>query len=402
MKFLQKTALTPLAVICATGCFLSVQAAPLITISDNLNLYATGTATGAYNSNILSSSGGPGKKSDYVMTLSPGVELDYGRNTDTTLNIRYREDFLRYLQNSGLNNDLSNVFVTASRKQGAADIDANFSYVQAYTNTPTFIVPGVPVTTIIRSDVYSTGFKADYTISPKFYTDVGLQYTQTDYLYGAGAPYQNSNNYHVPANFYYDYSEKIDVGVAYYFDYTDPNNSRAPATSGVVRYDNFGGLSLRMKQWEKLTGTINLGVDDNHVTNSTGLTASDSLNLAYGVKLQYDYSEKLSFFLNGQRNFQTGAAGQNIQVTSATLSGHYAYSDNVSFDFTPFGYSYSQYMQTTPQRDDSAYNLGFAANWTPTSYLSLTAGYTYFMNSSNTFGATYNINLVTISGTVRY
>ena len=124
----------------------------------------------------------------------------------------------------------------------------------------------------------------NYTISPKFYTDVGLEYTQIDYLYTAGAPYQNSSYYHVPANFYYDYSEKLDIGVAYYFDYTDPNNSRGPVTPGVVRYDNFGGLSLRMKQWEKLTGTINVGVDDNHVTNNTGITATDSLNLAYGIK----------------------------------------------------------------------------------------------------------------------
>ena len=400
MKHSLKTALTPLVLICATGCFLSVQAAPLVTISDNLNLYATGTITGQYNSNILSSAGGPGKKDDFVLTMIPGVELDYGRNTDTTVTVVYQEDFLRYLQNSALNNDLSNVFVTAERQQGSADISTNFSYQQNYTNTPTFIVVGVPITTIIRSDQYATGFKVNYTISPKFYTDVGLEYTQIDYLYTAGAPYQNSSYYHVPANFYYDYSEKLDIGVAYYFDYTDPNNSRAPVTPGVVRYDNFGGLTMRIKQWEKLTGTINAGVDDNHVTANTGVAAGDHLNLAYGVKLQYDYSPKLSFFLNGQRNFQTGAAGQNIQVTSATISAHYQYSDNISFDLTPIGYSHSQYYGT-PRADD-AYNASFAANWTPTSYLQLTAGYTYFMNDSNAPNATYNINLVSISGTVRY
>jgi len=400
MKHSLKTALAPLAFLCATSCMTSVQAAPLVTISDNLNLYVTGAATGQYNSNILSASGGPAKKDDYILTLSAGVELDYGRNTDTTLNIKFREDFLRYLQNSGLNNDLSNVFVTASRKQGAADINANFSYVQLYTNTPTFILPGVPITTIIRSDQIATGFKVNYTISPKFYTDVGFEYTQLDYLYTAGAPYQNTNNYHAPANFYYDYSEKLDIGVAYYFDYTDPNNSRAPVTPGVVRYDNFGGLSLRIKQWEKITGSINVGVDVNHVTSNGGVAATNNIIMAYGVKLQYDYSPKLSFFLNGQRNFQTGAAGQNIEVTTATLSGHYAYSDFVSFDFTPIGYSYSDYV-TTPRRDN-AINAGFAANWTPTSYLELTAGYTYFMNSSNQAGATYNINLVTVSGTIRY
>ena len=400
MKHLFKTALAPLSFLCAAGCFTSVQAAPLITISDNTNIYATGAVTGQYNSNVLSSPGGSGKKDDYILTLSPGVEFEYGKNTDTTFDVKYREDFLRYLQNSGLNNDLSNVFVTASRKQGSAALDANFSYQQLYTNTPTFILPGVPITTIIRSDQVATGFKAYYTISPKFYTDIAFEYTHLDYLYTAGAPYQNTNNYHVPANFYYDYSEKLDLGVAYYFDYTDPNNSRAPVTPGVVRYDNFGGLSMKIKQWEKVTGSLNVGVDDNHVTSNAGVGAQDHINLAYGMNLQYDYSEKLAFFLNGQRNFQTGAAGQNIQVTSATLSGHYAYSDNVSFDFTPIGFTHSQYYGT-PRADD-AYNAGFAANWTPTGYLQLTAGYTYFMNDSNVAGATYNINLVSISANVRY
>jgi hypothetical protein len=374
-------------------------------------MYATGTVTGQYNSNVLSSSGA-GKTHDYLLTLTPGLELDYGRNTDTTVNVKFQEDFLFYERHPSLNNDLANVFVTASRKQGSAEIDTNLSFQQNYTNTPTFILVGVPINTIIKSDEYVGGFKASYTISPKFYTDVGLQYTQIDYLGTAGAPYQNSNNYHVPANFYYDYSEKVDVGVAYYFDYTDPSNSRnrvlpppaAAPNAGVVRYDNFGGLSLRLKQWDKITGTVNVGVDDNHVTNNNvfgaNVTASDSLNLAYGVKLQYDYSEKLSFFLNGQRNFETGAAGQNIQVTSATLSGHYEYSNNVSFDLTPIGYAYSQYFQT-PRRD-TAINSGFDANWAPTSYLTLTAGYTFFNNNSNQAGATYSINLVTISGTVRY
>jgi hypothetical protein len=413
MKNLLKIALSSLTIFGATGWLSSAHAAPLITISDNLDLYLKGAVIGQYNSNILSSAGGPGKESDQILTLAPGVELDYGRNTDTTLNVTFVEDFLLYQHHTALNQDLANVNVTASRVQGPFTINANFSYIQNYTNTPTFIIPGVPITTIIRSDDTNAGTKMTYQISEKFYADLGFEYSMVQYQGAAGAPYNNSQTYYLPANFYYSYSEKLDIGVAYYFNYTQPQNSYAwsvaapptppPASFGVTRYDNFGGLSMRIKQWEKITGSINVGVDQNHIDAIPGAVvtpAATHYNGAYGVKLQYDYSPKLSFYLNGLRNFQTGAQGQNIQVTTAALAGHYAYSDFVSADATFIGWSHSQYYGTP--RVDTAYNAGFAINWTPTTYLVLSAGYSYFMNSSNAIGATYNINLVSISATVRY
>jgi hypothetical protein len=406
MKHLLKTAITPLALFFAAGWGTNAGAAPLLTITDNLNLYLTGTVEGQFNSNVLSSAfTAPGtSKSDYVLTVTPGLELDYGRNTATTVSVKFQENLLWYLHNTALNNQLANVYVTGSHVQGSLTVDANFSFVQNYTNTPSTIVPGVPVATILESYVYNAGTKLAYEISPKFDTDLGFQFTQTDYQGQVGKAYQNDTNYYVPANFYYSYSPKLDLGLAYYLNYSDPSNSVKPATQGIMRYDNFVGASARVKQWEKLTGSVNLGVDLNHVSASDGAGVSvaptNQTSFAYGLKLQYDYSPKLSAFLNGQRNFQTGAQGQNIQVTSMALSGHYAYSSFVSFDATALGWSYSQYIGSS--RADTSYNSGFSVNWTPTSYLTLSTGYSYFLNTSNTAGATYNINLISVSAAIRY
>jgi len=408
MKHLLKTAITPLALFFAAGWGTNAGAAPLLTITDNLNLYLTGSVEGQYNSNVLSAPApATGQsKSDYILTVTPGLELDYGRNTATTVSVKFQENLLWYLHNTSLDNHLANFYLTGSHVQGSLTVDANFSFVQNYTNTPSTIVPGVAVSTILESYVYNAGTKLHYEISPKFDSDLGFQFTQTDYQGQVGKAYQNDTNYYVPANFYYSYSPKLDLGLAYYLNYSDPSNSSAPVSQGVMRYDNFVGATARIKQWEKLTGSVNLGVDLNHVSASDGVgvtvAPTNQTSLAYGVKLQYDYSPKLSAFLNGQRNFQTGAQGQNIQVTSMALSGHYAYSDFVSFDATALGWSYSQYIGTP--RADTSYNSGVAVNWTPTSYLTLTAGYSYFINQSNVpfNAASYNINLISISAAVRY
>jgi hypothetical protein len=399
MKHLLKSVIATLAVMASVGSLTNVQGAPLLTITDNLDLYVTGQAQAQYNSNVLSAgyvqTAQGSSKDDYVFTLAPGLELDYGRNTDTTITFSYVEDFLWYRTNKALNNNLANVFLNADHVQGAWDLKANLSWQQLYTNTPS---------TIVKSNVSSAGGKIGYTISPKFNTDLGFQYTGTRYTGALASAYQNLQTYYVPANFYYVYSDKFDIGAIYYLNYQTPQNSNT--TAGVTRYDNFIGGTVRIKQWEKLTGSVNLGVDFNHLDQtplygtSLPAPAENHTNLGYGVKLQYDFSPKLSLFLNGQRNFQTGALGQNIQVTSMNFSGHYAFSDFVSLDTTFVGWSLSQYYGTP--RTDNAYNFGFQANWTPTTYLVLSAGYTYFLNDSNTAGNTYNINLVTISANVRY
>jgi hypothetical protein len=338
------------------------------------------------------------------------LELDYGQNTDTSLTLSYMEDFMRYSQNPTLNDDLSHVYLDAAVTRGAAIMSAHLAYDQNYTNNPTFITPTTPVDTIIRSDTETADGKLDYNFSEKFYAGGDMNFLQTEYQGGSGAVYQNSDSYTVPLHAYYSYSPKLDIGVVYSFNYTQQQTAFRPqppvtGSFGRNRYTNDGGLSVKIKQWEKVTGTVDVGITSNHVDSAPGTSAVNNTAFYYDMKLQYDLSQKLSFYLNGANNYFTGAAGQNIEETSANFTGHYAYSDFVYFDANFIGYTYSQYLGPTTVgggRRDNTYTSGFSANWTPTSYLLLTAAYSYFMNSSNTAGATYNINLISVSGSIRY
>ncbi len=410
MKPSLKSPILLAALLAASAGVPTASAAPLVSIGDNLDIFFKGTATGQYNSNILSSPGGPNKKDDYIVTVSPGFEVNYGKDSTTNVNLTYREDFIRYIQNDSLNDNLSNIYLTASREQGDFIFTVKLSYVQAYTNTQSAITP--TLSTILRSDVENADGKVHYDISPKFYTDVAIDFTQTEYQGGSGTPYQNVSVYTFPFNLYYIYSPSFDFGVSYTYTQTEPENSKAflpppnattPVAFGRRRYNNYGGLSAHIKSWEKITGTVTVGITNNKIDGAPGAPSGDDTTVGFNGKLQYDFSPKLAFFLNTNRGFSAGAQGQNIESTSASLSAHYIYSEFISLDATPMSYTYSEYLGAgSGGRRDNTYNPSFSINWSPTTYLQLSAGYSYYMNSSNAFGSTYNINLVTISASLRY
>jgi len=406
MKHPSLRVFTLATLLAATSLAPRASAAPLVSVGDNLDIFFKGAVTGQYNSNILSAAGGPNKKDDYVVTLSPGLEVNYGKNSTTSVNLSYREDFVRYMQNDSLNDNLANVYLTATREQGDFVLTAKGSYVQAYTNTPSAIIP--TLNTILRSDVEDGNFKVLYNISPKFFTDVTFDYTQTEYQGSTGNAYQNVQQYTLPANIYYVYSPNFDFGLSYTYTQTEPQNAKnpvipTPLSVGRTRYNNYGGVSARIKSWEKITGSVSVGVTNNQIDAAVGAPAGDDTSLGFNAKLQYDFSPKLGFFLNANRGFTTGAQGQNIESTNAGLSAHYAYSEFVSFDAVFMNYTHSEYLGNFGGgRADNTYNPSFNVNWSPTSYLQLSAGYSYYMNSSNATGATYNINLVTVSATLRY
>jgi hypothetical protein len=248
-----------------------------------------------------------------------------------------------------------------------------------------------------------------YNLSEKFQAGLGFDYTNTQYVGSTAPNYQNTDNYVVSADTYYVYSPEISVGLNYAFTESDPQSS-VGAGPGRDREDNYGGVSAKFSQFQKITGTIGVGVTSNHIDAAPGLPAIDTTTIGYNAGLAYAYSDKFTASLAGNRSFSTGAQGQNVEGTSIGLTGHYAYSDVISADANFLTFSYSQYLQQQVAlsngglgiRDDDNYTTGITLNWQATQYLKLSVAYAYLMNSSNAVGATYNINIVSISANVKY
>lgn len=402
MKF-QSISLLTAGLLLASAAFTShLSATPLPAPLEGIDFSAHGGVKESYNSNVLSSAGNVGgvhtKFDDFISTFDPGLTLSYGGIADTKLTFNFTETFLRYLEHPSLNEELSNLGFTVTRTQGQFDLKAGVSYVQNYSNTPSS-TPGA--TSILRSDVLDASANATWNYSDKFNFSTGFDYSNTHYLYSQGATSQDTDTYTVPLSGYYVYTDELSFGLGYSYSQTDAHNTRAtPITVGRSRYTNTFSLNTKLTKWNKLTGTANVGVGMNHINAGGGASAQDTTSINYGVDLTYDYSEKLALTLNGSRNFSTGSAGQNIQSTSGGIGAIYKYSDNISLHANLITYTYSQYLQQN--RHDDTKTSGLSIDWSPYSYLTLTAAYSYFMNSSDSAGSTYNINIASVSASVSY
>jgi hypothetical protein len=409
MKLLSKSMLTAAALLAVIGQFTIASAIPL---PEPLNDYGVdltlmGGVSETYNSNVLSAPGGPNKYDDFITTFTPGLQLEWGKNALTDVTFNYTETFTRYDKHPTLNDDLSNLGLVVVRQQGAFTLTGNVGFVQNATNTPSAIGGTTNPSGIIRSDVISAGSGVHYNMSDKFNFDAGFSWARTDYLYALGQAYQNSDSYTIPLTAYYVYTPEVSVGLGYTYNQTDQKNSSNPYTVGRERDSNTFSVNTILTKWAKLTGTASAGVTINSIQAVTAPPSQISPALttttgSYSLGLQYDYTDKIAFTLNGTRNFTVGVSGQNIENTGAGLGLIYNYSSQISITATLINFNYSQYLQSTPTRDDQSKTTGVAINWMPWNYLTLTAAYTYFMNSSTAPNATYNINTISISGTIHY
>lgn len=401
MKLLTKTMPVLAALLSAMALQSSLSAAPLPAPLDSLGpnfLTLTGGVSAAYNSNVLSSPGGPSKFDDFVFTFNPGITLDYGKKDelgDATLT--YSETFLRYDQHSALNEELSNLGLNYVRQQSRFTFTVAASYDQSYQNSPSSVGGGgAPLTAIIRDDIINGSGDVHWNFSDKFNFDASVDFSQNNYLYQEGQGFNNSDTYTVPLSAYYVYSDALSFGVGYTYQETDAKGSTA--SPGSVNESNSVSLNVQLAEWEKLTGSANVGLTDHSFRQAGTSTTSDTGS--YGLNLAYAYSEKVGFNLAGSRGFNTGTQGQNIESTNGSLGVNYAYTDSISLQATLLGYTYSEYLGST--RNDNTYTTGVTVNWQAYTWLTLSAGYTYFMNSSSAPNATYNINVVTISAMVKY
>jgi hypothetical protein len=399
MKSLLKSIFVPLATLAVPGLFSHAAAAPLVSPMKDLNIYALGSVSASYNSNVLSASSAPTKVDDYIITVTPGIEIKYGGDdSKTSVDLIYNEAFSRYTQHPGLNEELSSVQLTASQSLDKLNLNETFSYIQNYNNSPSSA--GTGLTSILRYDTISAGITGDYKLA-KLDSSLGFQYSQNTYLYSASSGEQNGETYAIPASAYYIYSDELSFGLAYTYSQTDQQAS-VSGIPGQDRYSNSIDFSTRFAKFEKLTGSVNVGVVQNHVDGipNAGTPSTDTITGDYSIGLNYQYSEPLSFNLNGTRNFTVGSAGQNVQNTGLGLGLAYTLSEKWNVSATILNYNYSQYIGTS--RADTALNSGITINWSPTDYLKFSAGYTYFMNSSNAANSTYNINVVSITASIKY
>ena len=378
---------------------LSANAAPLVTIGDQLDIFFRGAVTGSWNSNVTYT-GSSNKINDYAAIFRLGAEADYGRNSKFKANVKFFEDLTRYAQHKEFNSNLSHVMATASFTDQLLKIDANFSFDQRFQNTSTTLQSGE----LVRYDDYAAGINATYSFSEKLDGELGGMWQYTEYLGKWSAIYSDVDVYSIPVSLLYKLNPKISVGLTYQYRYTEfsGGNPMNAIFGGDSRNDHFGGVTVRGELLPKLTAMVYAGVTYRDPSGSVFVEGQDATTFAFRATLGYELTPKLGLFATGYRDFGNGASRQSAINSGCEVGANYYFSEFIR-STASFSYVNSNYaMYAGNDRDDDTYIGRIGVSFIPNKFITLSANYRFMNNSSNLAGCTYNQHLVDISVALKY
>lgn len=368
------------------------QAAPLVTIGDQLDIFFKGEVSGKWDSNVTMTQS-PNKKDDYSINVRLGVEADYGRNSKLKFNVKFYEDFNRYLNYSQFNENLASVFVNSSYTETVLKVDANFSYRQLKQNSSDI----VSASELVRRDHYNAGVKGVYDFSEKLFAEAGFNWFWEKFIGKWSDLYSNQSIYSVPVSVYYNVTQKIAVGLSYQYRYSEYDGGNMWAyASQSERSDHFGGVTVRGEILPKLSATAYVGISYRDVKD-----VGDDTTFSFSATLGYELTEKFHLFGRGFRDNGNGASRQSMILTGGEVGARYSFSQYVS-SVASFTYQNSEYQWISSDRDDDEYIARIGAEYKPNKFITLAANYRYLNNASNQRNACYNSHLVDFTFGVRY
>lgn len=360
-------------------------AAALVSIGDVANLYFNGSATARYNDNIFLRPNN--EESDTIFIFAPGVELNVGKRANANFNIYYREDFHRYLDNSDLDNNYSNVFLDTYFSMPRLDLKLTASFMQLAQAESALRI--ATYNGLIERDVSNANLRGEYEISERTSVSAGLTGSKTKYvsnLHTIG--FRDNESFAVPVTLYYGLTPRFDLSAGYRYRYQDVKQG------GSEYDDNYGNVGIRGEIFPKLMGEAKVGYQRRSVK---GGDSSDGLS--FGLDLSHFITPKITLLAGGSRDYGVGGEGSSVLSTSGDIGARYAFNHLISAT-TGVGYSHRDYQASSRTDETLDFNLG--VSYEPITYVNLSAGYIFRTNDSNVNVLDFDNNIFHVSAALRY
>ena len=362
-----------------------LQASPLFSVGDNVDVFFDGSSTLTWSSNLFNDESG--EVDDLLLTLTPGFEVDFVRgesNVDLSLLARY--DLLRYHDSNEVDTELAHIKAKGSYEAARLDLTASASFDESQTaSSQGQNLPGQ----LFESEATRVGLEGEYQLSPKFSFGAGVNYYDTKYVSAntVGA-FADREEVSVPVDIYYELTPKLDLSLGY---------SRVEAevgAAGSAAYDqvtNFYSLGARGELLPKLSGFLKLGYRENEFTNKD----------MFGADLDFSYAvtQKLNSSLALSRDFGVGGAGDSTENSSIKLRADYSIDEQYSVSAN-LGYDLRDYQSS--DREDDQYSAGVRLNYVLNQNWRLSTGYTYSENDSSQALSSYVNHALNLSASLRY
>jgi len=391
--------LAPLA-----GLFTAAEAAPLVSIGDNVDVFFNGSSSVKWMSNVFNDE--DDEKDDMKLTVSPGFEVNVGRGvSNLDLSIITRYDIIRYDDLSDLDSELFHIKAISSYQSSRWDVNGLVSFDESQsTNDGNDNRKGK----LTESDNTAARLNGEYRLSPKFSVGSGVNYSDREYT-GSDDTLADRESFTVPLDVYYELTPKVDLSVGYQYTTTDVGSTTGPGYH-VGSYDSeshFFNVGARGNLLPKLTGFFKVGYrtydpDDSDVVDGVNFYRTDrdsTGTLGLDADFTYSATPKVTTTLALSRDYGIGGEGQSSEDTSARLSASYSINTNYSAS-AYFGYIFRDYVDQ--DREDNYYNTGVRLSYVPNQHWRFSTGYRYSDNDSDRKGQSYESHTIDLTASLRY
>jgi opacity protein-like surface antigen len=399
-----------------------IPTSPLVQIGNDCDVFFDSSAYLEVTDNLYS---GSVKKSATSWLVTPGLSLEYGKDSALTVDFKASRSFVNFAgaEFSGLEDDRDALSLGVTFADGGPlKLSLNSSYRVTARNDDLQMqgVSGSVIgATLVRQANYIHNIRADYKLTERLSVGLGYvrsfnQYLDPITIVNSGLSTFNTNpltalnTQSMPLNFDYQAFEKLSFGLVLQHDVTDysaapylssgTGASPRPALDHQRLEKDFAGLTAKgqLSESGKLNGVIRAGFNRFNFDNTA--TQTDP---SYSVSLSHVLTERLSHSLTLGRDI--AASTTNGRLDTLTYNYGVSFAAAEDLDFT-LSVSKSDVEVTANSLlttiDTWTYVLG--ASYKYNSHLSFQANYNFTDATASNASSTFNSNTFSVSASFRY
>lgn len=381
---------------------MAANAAPLVTVGDQLDIFFRGAVMGSYNTNVTYASDSKYKIDDYAGTLRLGAEADYGRNSKFKANIKFNEDFTKFVDHKSLDHNTAHLAANASYTESNWNASTYFKYDQYSQNSSDIDSAQRNNGKLVDYNYWAAGAKGQYDFTEKVFATIGFDWAELEYTRGYEKEYTSYSMYSVPLSIYYRATQKISVGLTYMYRYMDMFDGRARniILYGDDRVDNFVGVTVLGEIAPKLNCELYFGATNRSYDAAEWLGGhQDDWTMSGRITLNYEVSDKMGVYVKAARDFGGSANAQSTTYTFGEAGVNYFFNAKI------IGTASMQYRDTSYElqdRSDETIWTRVGVSYNPNKFIKLALNYNYINNSSDNDSANYNQHMVSLEASLRY
>jgi hypothetical protein len=371
-----------------------IPTSPLVQIGDDLDIFTDSSLAVETTDNLYSQASG---RSATFFTISPGITLEYGRETGLEVILLARRGFVEFTDSALRDLDDQRDFLSGKVRfstGGPLTLSLDSSYRETARNDDLAsqgVTGAVIGTNLLRQASYNHALDADYRLGEKVQIGVGVSRAYNHYkdptvvVNGALQTFNTNSltetdTVSVPLDIEYQAFDKLWFGFRYQRDqadyeaapYFDSSGALRPALPGRLTKD-FYGLTTRGQLTEsgKLNATARIG----WLEFQNEGAASDNV-ASWSVSLSHVLTERLSHNLTLSRDVTASSTGGQNDST--------AYTYGLTMSNVVEGLSLNL---SVTRNETEALNAGTI---TPVDTMVYTIGADFKYNEHLTFNAGYN------------